>query len=156
MTDDKGQSTCQDITDVFDDEATLAMDPTITFESDHIGSVCDEGEELPELPVDSRHSTPAHSSRETSRDSTPLSKRRQNEGKTKPSPRKITSTTSLMNRELEMENLRNYQATIPSLDESFDMENKDIISNESITCENSSAISFESFRFNHKTWNPYV
>ena len=128
--DDKDQSTCQDITDVFDDEATLAMDPTLTFESDHIGSVCDEGEDAPELPVDSRHSTPAHSSRETSRDSTPLSKRRQKEIKSKPSPRKITSTTSLKNRELEMENLRNYQATIPSLDESFDMENKDIVSYE--------------------------
>ena len=115
---------------MFDDEATLAMDPTLTFESDHIGSVCDEGEEPPELPVDSRHSTPAHSSRETSRDSTPLSKRRQKQGKTKTPPRKITSTTSLMNRELEMENLRNYQAIIPSLDESFDMESKDLISNE--------------------------
>ena len=36
---------------MFDDEATLAMDPTLTFESDHIGSVCDEGEEPTELGI---------------------------------------------------------------------------------------------------------
>ena len=125
------QSTCQDITDVFDDESTLAMDPTITLESDNIGSVCDEGEDPPELPIDSRHSTPAHSSRETSRESTPMSKRRKHQnGKVKSSPRKITSTTSLMMRELEMENLRNYQATIPTLDESIDTEKMILINNE--------------------------
>ena len=121
------------------------MDPTITLESDNLGSVCDDEEEAPELPVDSRHSTPAHSSRETSRESTPRSRRRKNQKLTglNSSPKKITSTTSLKIREIEMENLRNYQATIPSLDESIDLdvnrmayEKNDI--NEDITlCENS-------------------
>ena len=94
-----------------------------TLESDHMSSVCDDGEEAPELPVDSRHSTPAHSSRESSRESTPMSKKRKNHNEmAKSSPRKMTSTTSLKMRELEMETLRNYQAMIPSLDESLEIE----------------------------------
>jgi hypothetical protein len=119
------------------------MDPTITLESDNIGSVCDEGEDPPELPIDSRHSTPAHSSRETSRESTPMSKRRRNQNVTvKSSPRKISSTTSLKMRELEMDKLRNYQATIPTLDESLDTDKTILVNhekqiNEVSSCDNS-------------------
>ena len=104
------------------------MEPTLTLESDHMGSLCDDDEEAPDLPVDSRHTTPAHSSRENSRESTPISKRRKNMSdncsqlitKTTSPSKKVTSTTSLKARELDMENLRSYQALIPSLDESLE------------------------------------
>ena len=56
-----GVSTCHDVTDVFDDDTTLAP-----------GSDC---EAAPELPRDSRHGSPRHSA-DSSREGTPRSARR--------------------------------------------------------------------------------
>ncbi len=58
-----GVSTCHDVTDVFEDDTTLA-------ESDN--------EAVPELPRDSRQATPSHSGGESSREGTPRSRRGNN------------------------------------------------------------------------------
>ncbi|XP_040564630.1 uncharacterized protein [Lepeophtheirus salmonis] len=79
-----GLSTCHDITDVFDDET---IEPTLT-----LGSYGD-ADEAPELPRDSRHTTPAHSGGESSHESTPQSKRKL------------------------VEQYLNYKVSVPSLDD---------------------------------------
>ncbi len=64
---DAGISTCQDVTDVFEDDTTI--EPTATLDSD--------GETAPDLPRDSQHGTPVHSGGESSKEGTPRSRRRQ-------------------------------------------------------------------------------
>jgi len=91
---DADQSTYQDLTDVFDD----SVEPTLTLGSDYV-------DDLPDLPRDSRQTTPAQS-----RETTPQTRR------------KVVgqaSTVSLLDREREMERLRNFQPEIPSLDDSI-------------------------------------
>ena len=61
---DADQSTYQDLTDVFDD----SVEPTLTLGSDYV-------DDLPDLPRDSRQTTPAQS-RENSRESTPQTRRK--------------------------------------------------------------------------------
>ena len=56
--------TCADVTDVFDEESVV--EPTLTTGSDAVDG------EVPELPRDSRHTTPAQSGGESSVESTPL------------------------------------------------------------------------------------
>ena len=90
---DADQSTYQDLTDVFDD----SVEPTLTLGSDYV-------DDLPDLPRDSRQTTPAHS-----RESTPQTRR------------KVVgqaSTASLLDREREMDRLRNFKPEIPGLDDS--------------------------------------
>ena len=98
---DHDQSTCQDITDVFDKESTL------TLGSEH------DADEAPELPRDSRHSTPA-----SSRESTPRSRRKKMDDSPLKRMLAKSSTSSLKAREWDMERLKTYQARVPSLDES--------------------------------------
>eukprot|EP00096_Caligus_rogercresseyi_P006290 TRINITY_DN2262_c0_g1_i2.p1 TRINITY_DN2262_c0_g1~~TRINITY_DN2262_c0_g1_i2.p1 ORF type:complete len:1565 (-),score=560.74 TRINITY_DN2262_c0_g1_i2:406-5100(-) len=81
----EGLSTCHDITDVFDDET---IEPTLT-----LGSYGD-ADEAPELPRDSRHTTPAHSGGESSHESTPMAKRK-----------------------LLVEQYLSYKASVPGLDD---------------------------------------
>jgi hypothetical protein len=61
---DADQSTYQDLTDVFDD----SVEPTLTLGSDYV-------DDLPDLPRDSRQTTPAQS-RENCRESTPQTRRK--------------------------------------------------------------------------------
>jgi len=92
---DADQSTYQDITDVFDD----SVEPTLTLGSDYV-------DDLPDLPRDSRQTTPAQS-RENSRESTPLTRRKIGSQ---------ISTASIFEREQEMERLLSFKAEVPSLD----------------------------------------
>jgi len=87
---DADQSTYQDLTDVFED----SVEPTLTLESDNV-------DDLPELPRDSR---------EASRESTPQTKRK---------TMGQVSTASLLEREREMDRLRNFQPEVPGLDDSI-------------------------------------
>ena len=87
---DADQSTYQDLTDIFDD----SIEPTLTLESDNV-------DELPDLPRDSR---------EASRESTPQTRRKMG-GQ--------ASTASLLDREREMDRLRNFKPQIPDLDDSI-------------------------------------
>ena len=82
---DPEQSTCHDITDVFDETLTLGSDNNA--DNDVI--------DAPDLPRDS------------SRESTPGTKRRNNG----------VSTSSLVEREREFTKLRNYKVSVPSLEE---------------------------------------
>ena len=79
------QSTCHDITDVFDE----SQEPTLTLGSDNNA---DDVIDAPELPRDSG----------SSRESTPGTKR------------KMISTGSLVEREREFIKLRNYKVSVPS------------------------------------------
>jgi len=66
--DDAGDTCADAVTDVFDEESVV--EPTLTAGSDAIDS------EVPELPRDSRGGTPAHSGGESSRESTPQTRRK--------------------------------------------------------------------------------
>ena len=81
------QSTCHDITDVFDETLTLGSDNN-----------ADDVIDAPDLPRDS------------SRESTPGAKRRNNNGNQ-------GSAASLLEREREFSKLRNYKVSVPSLEE---------------------------------------
>merc|ERR1719266_872872 len=81
-------STCHDITDVFDE----SQDPTLTLGSD----VADDVLEAEDLPRDSRESTP---------------------GTKRKNMNVNPSTSSLIEREKEINKLRNYKISLPSLDD---------------------------------------
>ena len=65
---DEAGDTCADVTDVFDEESM--MEPTLTTGSDAVDG------EVPELPRDSRRTTPAQSGGESSVETTPLPARK--------------------------------------------------------------------------------
>jgi adenomatosis polyposis coli protein len=88
---DVDQSTCKDITDVFDDDTTLEQH-TFTLESDD-----KDDTDVDDLPRDSRRSTPA-----SSREHTPKTQRKA----------EIPSTP------VDMDHYRQFQVPIPDLDDS--------------------------------------
>ena len=96
------QSTYRDITDVFDDDTT--MEPTLTLESD----VNDD--DAPELPSDSRKSTPA-SSRGNSKEGTPNTKRKANSV----NPAEFGTPVSI-------EHFKKFRVPVPDLDDSSDLQ----------------------------------
>ncbi|TRY69315.1 hypothetical protein TCAL_09734, partial [Tigriopus californicus] len=93
---DAGQSTCQDITDVFDDDTTIERSDPL------------DDDEAPELPRDSRHTTPAQSGGESSLENTPRIKR------------KLVSGANL-----NVDYYRQYRVPVPDLDDSSDMAGQD-------------------------------
>ena len=116
INDDHDQSTCRDITDVFDDDTTT-IEPTITLESDNNNV---EEDDAPELPRDSRHSTPA-SSKSSSREHTPKSKRK---GATGVATTTTTTTTHLQQNldniatPLNVDYYKQFHVPVPDIDES--------------------------------------
>lgn len=93
---DAGQSTCQDITDVFDDDTTIERSDPL------------DEDEAPELPRDSRHTTPAQSGGESSMENTPKIKR------------KLVSGANL-----NVDYYLQYRVPVPDLDDSSDMAGQD-------------------------------